>query len=159
MMSRPLFYSLIALTLAACTDGTLLHSYKPLPKEGWDRHDTIRFEVPQVETDIEGTLFIGLRTTANIGYQDIVLAVEQRYDAPSAYQCDTIHYPLADAEGYALTSGVNFHQYETQHIPINLQKGQSCSISIHHLMRHEVMHGIKEVGIKVGKLNEKTRHS
>lgn len=149
MMRRTFLLPLIGLTLAACTDDTLLHSYKPLSKEGWDRHDTIRFDLPKADTDIDGTLFIGLRTTANISYQDIVLAVEQHLEKPFAYQCDTIRYPLTDTEGNALKEGVNHHQYETQHLPLHMQKGQSGSISIHHLMRHEVILGITELGIKL----------
>ena len=150
-MSRTLSCSLIALSLAACTGGTVLHSYKPLPREGWDRCDTVRFDLPEAERDIDGTLFIGLRTTANIHYQDVVLAVEQHLDAPFAYRCDTVRYPLADAEGFALSPGVNHHQYESQQVPFHLQKGQSGSVRIRHLMRHEVVPGITEVGIKVSK--------
>ena len=150
-MSRQLLFPLIALSLSACTGGTVYHSYKPLPQAGWDRCDTVRFDLPEAERDIDGTLFIGLRTTANIRYRDVVLAVEQHLDAPFAYRCDTVRYPLADAEGFALSPGVNHHQYESQQVPFHLQKGQSGSVRIRHLMRHEVVPGITEVGIRVSK--------
>lgn len=150
-MSRQYLLPLIALSLAACTDSTLLHRYKPLPAEGWDRSDTVCFELPKAEADIDGTLFIGLRTKASIGYRDIVLAVEQHLEAPAAYRCDTVRYPLTDAEGFALSPGVNHHQYETQQLPFHLQKGESGTVRIHHLMRHEVISGITEVGIKINK--------
>ena len=149
MKYRPFLLSLIGLLLVSCTDGTVLHSYKSLPAEGWERCDTVCFDVPQQAKDINGTLFIGLRTTAHIGIQDIVLVVEQRLEAPAACRCDTIRYPLTDNEGYALAGGVNNHQYETQHLPIHLKKGQSGTIRIHHLMRHEVISGITEIGIKL----------
>lgn len=150
-MRHSLLFPLIGLSLAACTGGTLFHSYKPLPAEGWDRRDTVCFDLPKAETDIDGTLFIGLRTAANISYQDVVIAVEQHFETPSSYRCDTVRYPLADAEGFALSPGVNHHQYETQHLPIHLQKGQSGSVSIHHLMRHETLPDITEVGIRIDK--------
>ena len=143
------FFILHSSFLIACTGGTLLHSYKPLPAEGWDRCDTVCFDLPRAEKDIDGTLFIGLRTKANVGFQDIVLAVEQFDEIAGLARCDTVRYPLADAEGYALTPGVNHHQYETQQLPIHLNKGQSGSVRIHHLMTHEVISGITEVGIKI----------
>ena len=149
MMRRSFLLPLIGLTLAACTGGTVFHSYKPLPKEGWDRCDTICFDLPKAEKDINGTLFIGVRTTANINYQDIVLAVEQCLSSPIAYRCDTVRYPLVDAEGLALSPGINYHQYESQQVPFHLMKGQSASVRIHHLMRHEVIPNITELGIKI----------
>lgn len=151
MMRRAILLPLIGLSIAACTDGTVLHSYKPLPADGWDKRDTICFDVPQTETDINGTLLIGLRTTSNIGMQDVVLAVEQIGETASLCRCDTIRYPLTDAEGNALSKGVNTHQYETQHIPFHIQKGQSCSVRIHHLMRKETILGISEVGIRISR--------
>lgn len=149
MLYRPFLFSLIGLLLASCTDGMVLHCYKPLPKGGWERCDTVYFDVPQQSKDIDGTLFIGLRTKSQLGFRDIVLAVEQCLDAPAAYKCDTICYPLTDAEGNALTGGVNNHQFETLHLPLRLKKGQSGTIRIHHLMTHEVIFGITEIGIKL----------
>ena len=133
----------------ACTENTFFHSYKSLPAEGWERRDTICFDVPQQAEDIDGTLTIGLRTKANIGIQDVAIAVEQRLQAPAAYRCDTVRYPLTDAEGTALTGGINIHQYETQHLPLHLQKGQQGTIRIHHLMRRELIPGITDIGIRV----------
>ena len=136
---------------ASCTGGTVLHSYKPLAKEGWERCDTVCFNVPKATENIGGTLTIGLRTIANIGIQDIVLAVEQTGDAKGVGRCDTVRYPLTDAEGYALTGGVNCHQYETQHLPFKLQKGNTAQVRIRHLMSKEVICGITEVGIRIDK--------
>ena len=97
-MKRRNLWLALSLTIAACNNSdTLLHSYKPLPTEGWDRRDTVCFDLPTPKKDINGTLFIGLRTTANVGYQDIVIAVEQHLEKPFAFRCDTISYPLTDA--------------------------------------------------------------
>ena len=147
-MSRSLLFPLIALSLSACTGSTFYHSYKPLPKEGWERHDTVCFDLPKAGQDIDGTLIIGLRTAAHTPMQDIVLAVEQCFDAPPDYVCDTVRYPLTDDEGYALAKGVNHHQYEDRQLPLQMKKGQSGSVRIRHLMTHELMTGITEVGIR-----------
>jgi len=148
-MSRSLFFPLLGVFLASCTGNTLYHSYQPLPKEGWERCNTVCFEVPKAKEDISGTLTVGLRTAAHVGFLDVVLAVEQCDETGAVCRCDTIRYPLADTEGNALASGVNNHQYETQHLPIRLGKGKSTSVRIHHLMRHETISGITDIGIKV----------
>ena len=143
------FFILHSSLLIACIGGTYFHSYKPLPIEGWERRDTVCFNMPQATQDFSGTLTIGLRTIAHVGVQDIVLAVEQCHEASEACRCDTIRYPLTDTEGDALNPGVNYHQYETQHLPISMKKGQGCTVRIHHLMTPETMKGITELGIKI----------
>lgn len=148
---HPFILSISCFFLSACTDDVLLHSYKSLPAEGWDRRDTVCFDLSQADKDINGTLTLGLRTIAHVGIQDVVLAVEQCFVEPYAYRQDTIRYPLTDAEGNTLVKGVNFRQYETQQLPISMKKGQSGSVRIHHLMRREEISGFTEIGIKIEK--------
>ena len=145
------FYLLLSSIILSCTDGTVLHSYKPLPADGWDKRDTICFDVPKAEKNINGLLFIGLRTKAVIGIQDITLAVEQYGETTGLIRQDTIRYPLTDAEGNALSKGVNCHQYETIHLPIQIKKGQNGSVRVHHLMTREMITGITEIGIKISR--------
>ena len=146
---RTLLGKSLFLLLASCVSGTTFHSYKPLPAEGWERCDTVCFDLPQAVADFKGTLTIGLRTVAHVGMQDIVLAVEQCDEATVICRCDTIRYPLTNAEGEALTPGVNNHQYETQHLPVSMKKGKGGSVRIHHLMTPETVRGITELGIKI----------
>ena len=73
-MCRLSFFSLIALLFAACNDGTVFHSYKSLPVEGWEWRDTVCFDIPSTDRNFDGTLTIGLRTVAHVGTQDIVLS-------------------------------------------------------------------------------------
>ena len=149
--------------LTACTGHTVAHCYKPLPAAGWEREDTVCFDVPQVEEEVSGTLFIGLRTVAYVGEQEVVLAVEQCSEAMEVLRRDTIHYPLCDADGNALEGGINYHQYESQYLPICFGGGRSATIRIHHMMRRKVVRGITDVGIRIEKLRRppcnKVKHS
>ena len=149
LLSSFIFIYLLLSSLVSCTGNTLYHSYQSLPVEGWERRDTVCFEVPKAEEDISGTLFIGLRTVAHVGIQDVVLAVEQCDEMGAVCRCDTVRYPLTDTEGNALAGGVNIHQYETKHLPLLLRKGNSTTIRIHHLMRHETLSGLTELGIRI----------
>ena len=149
---KELVYLLLSsICIASCIGGTFFHSYKPLPAEGWERRDTICFDLPQAAQDFNGTLTIGLRTKTSISMQEVVLAVEQCDKTSSTYHCDTVRYPLTDAEGFALAKGVNNHQYETRHLPFSMKKDQCISVRIHHLMRNEMVQSITELGIKIEK--------
>ena len=140
---------LLSPILLSCMGGTVFHCYKPLPAEGWERSDTVCFDIPKAEADIDGSLFIGLRTAAHVGMRDIVLVVEQCGEGAVVARRDTIRYLLNDAEGNALAPGVNYHQYENLQTSFHLRKGKDASVRIHHLMTHEVIPGIMEVGIRI----------
>ena len=131
----------------------MFHSYKPLPAEGWERSDTVCFDMPKGEEDTEGTLFVALRTTAPSGMREVVLAVEQCSERAEVLRRDTIRCTLADDEGNATAKGINYHQHENGLLPFRLQKGERQSVRIYHLMRSEVIAGISEVGIRIEKGN------
>lgn len=153
-MSRSLPFFLLGLLCLACTGSTVYHKFHALPREGWERRDTICFDIPEAEADFDGMLAVELRTTRHVGYRDVVLSVERSFTEPAAYQCDTICYPLEDEEGFSLSGGVNRHQYATLRIPFHASEGQHCQVRIRHLMRHETLAGITEVGIRVGDADE-----
>lgn len=137
------------LLTASCAGDTLVHRYATLPADGWARRDTVCFELPVYAEDISGTLTVGLRTKAGLAIRDIVLAVEQCDSDAFVIRCDTVCYPLTNSEGDALTSGVNFHQYETQFVPFRMEKDREGCVRIYHLMTRETIPGITEVGIRI----------
>lgn len=151
MTRRTLLYALAVggLLTASCAGDTLVHRYATLPADGWARHDTVCFDLPGHVEDICGTLTVGLRTKTGVAIRDIVLAVEQCDSDAFVIRRDTVCYPLTDSEGDALTSGVNFHQYETQFVPFHMEKDRKGCVRIYHLMTRETIPGITEVGIRI----------
>lgn len=151
MTHRTLLYALAVggLLTASCAGDTLVHRYTALPADGWARRDTVCFDLPGNVEDICGTLTVGLRTKTGVAIRDIVLAVEQCDSDAFVIRRDTVCYPLTDSEGDALTSGVNFHQYETQFVPFRMEKDRKGCVRIYHLMTRETIPGITEVGIRI----------
>lgn len=151
MTRRTLLYVLAVggLLTASCAGDTLVHRYATLPADGWARRDTICFDLPGNVEDICGTLTVGLRTKTGVAIRDIVLAVEQCDSDAFVVRRDTVCYPLTNSEGDALTSGVNFHQYETQFVPFRMEKDRKGCVRIYHLMTRETIPGITEVGIRI----------
>lgn len=151
MTRRTLLYALAVggLLTASCAGDTLVHRYAALPADGWARRDTVCFDLPGDVEDICGTLTVGLRTKTGVAIRDIVLAVEQCDSDAFVVRRDTVCYPLTNSEGDALTSGVNFHQYETQFVPFRMEKDRKGCVRIYHLMTRETIPGITEVGIRI----------
>ena len=151
MTRRTLLYVLAVggLLTASCAGDTLVHRYAALPADGWARRDTVCFDLPVYAEDICGTLTVGLRTKTGVAIRDIVLAVEQCDSDAFVVRRDTVCYPLTNSEGDALTSGVNFHQYETLFVPFRMEKDRKGCVRIYHLMTRETIPGITEVGIRI----------
>lgn len=135
--------------LASCDSGTLMHSYQLLEENCWERTDTVTFSLPVLTTDDNCSVLIGLRVTDNFPYEMLIMEVEQRYQNPFAHRMDTVYYQLTDQNGDFIEKGLNYFQYETESLPLELRKGQTGEIRIRHLMHREVLPGIMDVGIHV----------
>jgi len=149
-MIKPAVAFLTALLLlAGCDKGTLLHSYQPLKDNCWERRDTITFALPVLTQDDNCSVLIGLRVNNQFPYQELVLQVEQCFQHPTLHQIDTIYYRLTDQGGEFTEEGVNFFQFETQGLHLDLKEGQTGEIRIRHLMNKEEIPGITDVGIHI----------
>lgn len=128
-----------------------MHSYLPLPEDSWNRTDTLQFILPVLATDDNCSVQIGLRVTNNFPYEELFLEVEQKCQNPYSHRVDTIKFKLTDESGDFTENGINYFQYESQSLPLDLKKGQTGEIRIRHLMHREVLPGIMDVGIRVSR--------
>ena len=149
MLRQINLFLLLVLLLASCDRNTLMHSYQPLKENCWDSADTVTFSLPVLTTDDNCSVLIGLRVTNSFPYEMLIMEVEQRYQHPIAHRVDTVFYQLTDQSGDFTEKGINYFQYETQGLTIDLKKGQTGEIRIRHLMHREVLPGIMDVGIHV----------
>ena len=126
-----------------------MHSYQPLEGNFWDRADTIVFNLPALTTEDDCSVLIGLRVTNSYPYEWLMLEVEQNYQNPVGHRVDTIKYQLTDDSGDFTAKGINYFQYESRSLPLDLKKGQTGELRIRHLMRRETLSGIMDVGVRV----------
>ncbi len=149
-MHKQTFLLLIAVfLLVGCDKNTLMHSYQPLKDNSWDRADTIRFTLPALAQDDNCSMLVGLRLNNRYPYEQLVLQVEQVLQHPTAHRLDTVYYQLTNERGDFTEEGVDYFQYETEGLPLDLKKGQTGEIKIRHLMHREVLPGITDVGIHI----------
>ena len=143
------FILIYILLLASCDRNTLMHTYQPVKGNCWDRTDTLTFNLPDLTTDDNCSVLVGLRVTNSFPYEMLIMEVEQNYQNPMGHRVDTIRYHLAEESGDFTENGINYFQYETQGLPLDLKKGQTGEIKIRHLMHREILPGIMDVGIHV----------
>mgnify|MGYP002623964298 FL=1 len=135
--------------LAACHSDTLYHTYLPLPSEGWQATDTLRFDLPELTDAHSGHVLVDLRVSEQIPYRLLRLVLEQRTD--SIRLRDTLAIPLADHQGQWLAKGTVLHEFETESVPLRLPSQQPRQLLLYHIMSRQTMPGVTEAGVRVTK--------
>lgn len=146
---RKAIWGIMCLVAISCTKGTLIHRYEPVSLHGWERTDTLCYDIPKVAQQQEYLLNVGLRYDNNFPYNGIWIVVEGNMEEPSAHWCDTLHLRTADDNGIALGHGVALVQMSVPLKTIRLEEGQHGHLRVWHIMHREVIPSIREVGIKL----------
>ena len=142
-LTNKLLVPLVLLLLMSCTGHNRFHSYLPVNKDGWKRTDTLCFQTVPIDTNRNCMeISLGIRHTHRYPYRDIWLTIEK----------DTLHIDLADEQGRWKGKGIGDMRLIQQEATINLTKMDSCGIiRIHHIMQHDPLPGISDIGIEVRK--------
>lgn len=141
----------MALSLAACDNGMVFYKYSHAPTEGWEKNDTVVFDVPKQKHAGIYRLDIGLRTNEQFPFTSISLVVEQTVLPQKTTRTDTLKCRLADEKGNILGRGINHFQYDFALSDLNLKENDSLHVSIRHIMKRETLPGISDIGLKVTK--------
>ncbi len=139
----------IASLLSACTGSTVYHRYKNVPVTGWEKNDTVVFEVPAIKTDGIYQRQLGLRVTRDYPFQGLTLIVEQQANALQKTYCDTLNCNIFNKHGNPVGHGVSRYQYLFPLPEVPLDSGQSLRISVRHDMKREILPGITDIGIEL----------
>lgn len=146
---RRLFWAITLVMLMGCTQGTLLHHYEAVSSEGWIRTDTLLFDIPKVECTADYDLNVGMRYYNKFPYEGVWIVVDGTLQEPSAHWCDTLYFRIADADGKPLGHGISLLQRDSLVRQIHLYEGQHGQLRLWHIMKREVMPGVREVGCRL----------
>ena len=140
-LANKLLFPLVLLLLMSCTGHNRFHSYLPVNKDGWKRTDTLCFHAVPIDTNRNCMeISLGIRHTHKYPYRDIWLSIGK----------DTLHIDLADEQGRWKGKGIGDMRLVQQEASISLTDMDSCgTIRIHHIMRHDPLPGISDIGIEV----------
>lgn len=152
-MRRRHFVILLSLTLlAACTKGKIYHHYNHTPIAGWEKVDTLTFNIPKVAEKGRYSTDLGLRINSMYPFTRLTLIVEQTVFPSHQRQIDTLNCKLIDSKGFAKGQGISHYQYKFPVSQMQLDGQDSVHISVRHDMKREILPGISDVGIAFYKL-------
>jgi len=137
----------VAALFAGCDSKTVYSHYEHTPQEGWEKIDTLFFEVPPVK---EAGIYqeeIGIRTDIGFPFQSLALNVAQDVLPQGEHYQTTINCVLYDETGKERGSGISRFQTVVYLTDVKLNEGESMRISITHNMRRELMSGVSDIGI------------
>ena len=165
-MKRP-FYTLLIIgvflfvsLLSSCKDSLVYDSYTHTPIAGWEKNDTLSFEVPPLAASGYYQEQLGLRITGAYPFMGLTLIVEQTIypDKEKKWEkiekVDTIQCDLIDKNGVTKGQGISYYQYN---FPINvyhISEKDSIHVTVRHDMKREILPGISDIGLKLSRVKE-----
>lgn len=145
-ISRLLPLAAVAL-MTGCQSEVIYSHYKSVPFYGWQREDTVCFDIGPVTDSLLYDETLSLRAGTAYPFMDLSLIVRQQIWPSGITRCDTLLIPIIDKNGTMIGHGANYHQYNIQMTPMQLRTGDSLHISIRHNMKRQSLRGIADVGI------------
>ncbi len=144
------FYLICTLLLASCTGNTLYYSYHPTPITGWDKKDTLYFNIQLKDSLQLLNIQTDIRNNAAYPYNNIALIISHNFKNKSRFELDTIYYHLTDEEGNRNEHGWSCLSPSSNRLkPIFVRDSGHYQIKIYHGMSDDLILGIHDIGIKI----------
>ena len=133
----------------ACSRRMVYDKYVNTPLAGWEKNDTLTFNIPGMAAPGTYSQQVGLRMTSAFPFTSISLIVEQRIMPRGKVLTDTIKCPITDIRGNFLGDGISSFQYMFPLREVTLNKKDSIHVSIRHNMKREILPGVSDIGLKM----------
>ena len=145
------FLLLTVLLLTSCKQSTVYYHYENTPESGWEKTDVVVFDMDKMSADAVCQEELALRISNKYPFMRLTLIVEQTVFPAGETMIDTLDCNLIDERGNAQGRGVSQYQYMFPLRSLQLHKGDSLQLSVHHDMKREILPGITSIGIRVKK--------
>lgn len=142
------------LSLTGCHQSTVYSRYEHIDDDGWERNDSLFFDLPAIQWDGRYATLLQLRTENAYPYQSLVVWVEQTVWPSGRYCHYAVNCRLTDDKGRVTGKGVGYHSYQFPIDTLTLQTGDSLHICVTHHMRREFIPGVADVGISLSALHQ-----
>lgn len=143
------FMAAMLIMLAACNRRLVYDKYVSTPVTGWEKNDTLSFEISPVDSAASYQSYLGLRITDAYPFTALTLIVEQHVYPCDEVMVDTVHCQLTDDRGNATGNGLSYHQYKFPITLMQLQHGDSIHVRVRHDMKREILPGVSDVGLSL----------
>lgn len=140
---------LVLFMLCGCQQQVTYHAFWHIYEPGWDKTDTLYFDISPVPKDGNYRLDAELRTDKDYPFQQLTIQIEQTvYPSKECFH-NKIDCNLISETGVIKGDGISYFQYQFYVRGLNLHQGDSVHISLTHNMKREIMPGISDVGVKL----------
>ena len=139
----------LLLALGACQSQVAYHHFRHISSPGWDKSDTLHFDVQPMTEDGNYEVLAELRTDKNYPFQKLTLMVTEKVYPSGLIMHDVLDCRLVSKEGVIEGDGISAFQYQFHVRYLNLHKGDSLHICVAHNMKREIMPGIIDVGVLI----------
>ena len=139
----------LVVLLSSCSDGVAYDKYRSTPVDGWERDDTLTFDVPRLHFAGRYAQTLGLRVNGAYPFTTVSLLVERVVEPGHRVYADTIECRLYDDNGNILGRGVTTYQYNFTLPPLNLRAGASLHVGVSHIMKRDPLPGVSDVGFRL----------
>lgn len=137
--------------LVSCSPGMVYNKYQSTPILGWEKNDTLSFEVPRFTESDSYDVELGLRINNAYPFTALTIIVEQTVFPSGRTYKDTLDCELIDKHGREIGNGVSYFQYIFPIGEASLKAGDSLHVNIRHDMKREMLPGISDVGLQIRK--------
>ena len=148
-MKRNILILITSLLLVGCQGDIVYTVFKSLPNVGWEADSSLCYQPVITDSIADYQMLITIRHTDAYPYQNLWLFVDIQKDSVPLTR-DTIECYMANERGEWLGGGLSIHElpllYSDNYQFTNSGEHQ---ISITQGMREDTLVGIKEVGVKI----------
>lgn len=145
------FMLLMVLLLTGCKQSTVYYHFENTSESGWEKNDELHFVVDSISADATYQEELALRISNRYPFMRLSLIVEQTVYPAGKTMVDTLDCSLIDDRGNAIGQGVSQYQYLFLLKNLELHRGDSLHLAVHHDMKREILPGITSVGIRIKK--------
>ena len=142
-----IFIMTVALVLTGCNRRTVYHHYNQTHVSGWERNDTLLFNVKPAACDAVLHEEVELRINSQYPFMGLCLVVEHTFFPSNVRRVDTLNCQLIDEKGSVKGKGINYVQYSYHLTDLSVSEGDSIAIAIRHNMKREILPGIVDLGV------------
>ena len=125
--------------------------FEHVSESGWEKVDTIDFNIPPVKESGAYHEELELRIDTNFPYLSLTMEVAQTIFPEGRREKYTKTCPLIEKNGNIKGAGLSLFSYTIPFNTIQLNHGDSLHITVVHCMKREIMPGVTDVGISLTK--------
>ena len=142
----------IVMGFTSCDTNTPYYHYAHTPIDGWEKNDTLRYDVEPLKIGGEHQITVALRLNGAYPFRKLYLIMEQNIFPRLQAQTDTICFDVTSKEGRFTGNGISYFQYTVPVCQEHFMKNDSIHITIRHAMKRDILPGISDIGVKLERI-------